>query len=60
MPEKTFVTLTDTDGTTAVLAPELGGWLLRYARKTSKHGLVDALQDEGLLERSGRVIQLPT
>jgi galactose mutarotase-like enzyme len=43
MPERHFVTLTDTDGTTAVLAPELGGWLLRYARPIPKHGLVDAL-----------------
>jgi galactose mutarotase-like enzyme len=43
MPEKNFVTLTDTDGTTAVVAPELGGWLLRYARKIPKHGLVEAL-----------------
>ena len=43
MPGKNFITLTDTDGTTAVVAPELGGWLLRYARKTPKHGLVEAL-----------------
>jgi galactose mutarotase-like enzyme len=43
MPEKNFVTLTDADGTTAVIAPELGGWLLRYARPTPKHGLVEAL-----------------
>jgi hypothetical protein len=43
MPERNFVTLTDTDGTIAVLAPELGGWLLRYARPIPNHGLVDAL-----------------
>jgi aldose 1-epimerase len=43
MSEKKFITLADADGTTAVFAPELGGWLLRYARQTSKHGLVDAL-----------------
>ena len=43
MPDKNFVTLTDTDGTMAVVAPELGGWLLRYARPTPKHGLVEAL-----------------
>ena len=43
MPEKNYVTLTDTDGATAVIAPDLGGWLLRYARQTAKHGLVDAL-----------------
>ena len=43
MAAKSFATLTDTDGTIAVIAPELGGWMLRYARKTQKHGLVDAL-----------------
>ena len=43
MPERNLVTLTDTDGTTAVVAPELGGWLLRYARPTARHGLVQAL-----------------
>jgi len=43
MPEKNFVTLTDTDGGTAVVAPELGGWLLRYARPMPQQGLVDAL-----------------
>ena len=43
MPGKNFITLTEPDGTTAVVAPELGGWLLRYARPTAKHGLVDAL-----------------
>lgn len=34
--------LNSPDGALAVIAPELGGWLLRYARPT-KHGLVDAL-----------------
>ena len=43
MPEKTFVTLADADDTTAVVAPELGAWLLRYARQTPKHGRVEAL-----------------
>jgi len=43
MPEKNFVTLNDTDGAMAVIAPELGGWLLRYGRQTAKHGLVEAL-----------------
>ena len=43
MAAKSFATLTDTDGTIAIIAPELGGWMLRYARKTQKHGLVDAL-----------------
>ena len=44
MADKNLVVLTDPDGTTAVIAPELGGWLLRYARQTPKHGLVEALQ----------------
>ncbi|MBI5799446.1 MAG: hypothetical protein HZA92_01790 [Verrucomicrobia bacterium] len=39
---KTFQ-LKSPDGAIAVIAPELGGWLLRYARPTDKHGLVDAL-----------------
>ncbi|MBI3417342.1 MAG: hypothetical protein HY043_18780 [Verrucomicrobia bacterium] len=43
MPEKNLITLTDSDGTAAVIAPELGGWLLRYARRVPKHGLVEAL-----------------
>ena len=43
MPEKTLVTLTDTDGSLAVVAPQLGGWLLRYARPMAAHGLVEAL-----------------
>jgi galactose mutarotase-like enzyme len=43
MPANDLVTLTDADGATAVVAPQLGGWLLRYARPTPKHGRVDAL-----------------
>ncbi len=43
MPGKNFITLTEPDGTLAVIAPELGGWLLRYARPTEKHGLVDVI-----------------
>jgi len=43
MPDIQLVTLTDAVGSTAVLAPELGGWLLRYSRQTPKHGPVDAL-----------------
>ena len=43
MPERQFITLAEPDGTTAVVAPELGGWLLRYARPLPKHGLVEAL-----------------
>jgi|GEM_PF-2808955 len=33
------VVLNDSTGSLAVIAPELGGWLLRYARPTAKHGL---------------------
>jgi len=43
MPEKDLATLVDSEGTTAVVAPELGAWLLRYARRTERHGLVEAL-----------------
>jgi galactose mutarotase-like enzyme len=43
MPEKQLITLTDPTGATAIIAPELGGWLLRYRRPMPKHGLVDAL-----------------
>jgi galactose mutarotase-like enzyme len=43
MPEHSLVTLTDTDGSLAVIAPQLGGWLLRYARPIAPHGLVEAL-----------------
>lgn len=42
MHEDKFIQLKDTDGSLAVIVPELGGWLLRYARPT-RHGLVDAL-----------------
>ena len=43
MHEDKFIELKDATGALAVIAPELGGWLLRYARPTAKHGLVDAL-----------------
>ena len=43
MPDYSLVTLTDTDGTLAAIAPQLGGWLLRYARPVAGHGLVEAL-----------------
>jgi galactose mutarotase-like enzyme len=43
MPERNFVTLTDADGATAVAAPDLGGWLLRYSRTTPAHGPVEVL-----------------
>ena len=38
-----FVTLADTDGAGALVAPGLGGWLLRYTRRLPKHGTVEAL-----------------
>jgi galactose mutarotase-like enzyme len=42
-PEDQFITLTAGDGSTALVAPQLGGWLLRYARPLPGHGLVEAL-----------------
>jgi galactose mutarotase-like enzyme len=38
-----MIQLTDTTGALAVIAPELGGWLLRYAKPTARHGLVEAI-----------------
>jgi galactose mutarotase-like enzyme len=50
-----FITLTDPAGASAVVAPELGAWLLRYARTLPKHGPVDALHfSEAALERFPR------
>src|SRR5207302_8980182 len=43
VPARHLVPLPDSGCTTAVVAPELGGWLLRYACKTPKHGIVEAL-----------------
>ena len=43
MPDNSRVTLTDADGSTVAIAPQLGGWLLRYARPMPGHGLVEAL-----------------
>jgi galactose mutarotase-like enzyme len=43
MPEKKMITLTDGAGASATIAPELGGWLLRYSRELPKHGVVEAL-----------------
>jgi galactose mutarotase-like enzyme len=46
MSTATILQITDATGALATVAPELGGWLLRYARPTAKHGLVDALHFE--------------
>ncbi len=46
MPTDSFVTLRDPDGTTALIAPALGGWCLRYARPLPGHGLVEGLHDD--------------
>src|SRR5262245_5712428 len=55
MPERHLVTLTDNEGATAVVAPELGGWLLQYARKTDRHGMVEALHfSQDVLDRYPR------
>ncbi|HSH93356.1 MAG TPA: hypothetical protein VK968_04370 [Roseimicrobium sp.] len=43
MSKHTFVTLESADGAQAVIAPELGGWLLQYRRHIPELGLVDAL-----------------
>jgi galactose mutarotase-like enzyme len=43
MSERRIVTLSEADGTLAVIAPELGGWLLRYARPVGRHSVVEAL-----------------
>ncbi len=43
MGDPGLVTLHGLGGAIAVVAPALGGWLLRYARPIPPHGLVDAL-----------------
>lgn len=48
----TPVELRDGDRALAVVYPELGGWLTRYARRTTRHGLVDALHhDDAVVAR---------
>src|SRR3989442_1361527 len=55
MPKKNLAHLTDAAGTTAMIAPELGGWLLRYARPLPRHGLVEALHfSEAVIDRYPR------
>jgi galactose mutarotase-like enzyme len=38
-----FITLREGNEAKALIAPELGGWLLRYTRHLPRHGYVDAL-----------------
>lgn len=38
-----LITLREGSETKAVIAPELGGWLLRFARHLPKHGFIEAL-----------------
>lgn len=55
MTPRNLVTLQDSAGTTAVIAPELGGWLLRYTREFAEHGRVDALHyDPAVVDRYPR------
>lgn len=46
MPETRFITLKDDTGAQAVIAPEFGAWLIRYARPMPGHGLVEALHHD--------------
>jgi galactose mutarotase-like enzyme len=55
MTNTSIVTLTGEDGSVAALAPQLGGWLLRYARPLPGHGLVEALHfDQSVVDRYPR------
>lgn len=55
MPDYNLVTLTDPGGAIAMIAPELGGWLLRYARPFDGVGLVDALHfQQAIVDRYPR------
>ncbi len=50
-----LVNLKDNDGGSATIAPELGGWLLRYSRELVEHGRVEALHfDPAVVERYPR------
>lgn len=52
MSKGTSVALRDGTGASAEIAPELGGWLLRYTRPLADHGEVDALHhDPAVVER---------
>ncbi len=55
MNERTLVNLQDDSGAQAIVAPELGGWLLRYSRALPKHGRVEALHcTEAIIARYPR------
>lgn len=55
MASANLITLSEPGGATAVIAPELGGWLLRYARPMGQHGLVEALQcSQAVIDRYPR------
>jgi galactose mutarotase-like enzyme len=57
MPQQNLVTLTDNTEACAVVAPELGGWLLRYLRPLPGHGPVDALHfSQAVVDRYPRQI----
>jgi len=50
-----LVVLNDDEGGSATIAPELGGWLLRYSREFVEHGRVEALHfDPAVVERYPR------
>jgi len=50
-----LVILEDSEGASATIAPELGGWLLRYSREFVEHGRVEALHfDPAVVERYPR------
>ncbi len=55
MTSPQFVTLKDGEGGSATIAPELGGWLLRYSREFVERGRVEALHfDPAVVERYPR------
>lgn len=45
-PMPTSVEIRDGDRAVAVVRPSLGGWLTRYARRTRRHGWVEAIHDD--------------
>lgn len=50
-----LITLEDSEGASATIAPELGGWLLTYQRPFLEHGPVHALHcDQAVIDRYPR------